>query len=137
MTTKETYVFLGEIRSLRRQARRLREQIENLKYSLLPSGIVYDKDKIQTTPECQIVNVYAKIDEAERKLKATLKAIEERRMLILRDTRLLPPKERAVLICYYVDCLTICTISNALGVTERHVYRLRENGVSMLRSAKE
>lgn len=132
MTSKETYAYLGKIRSLRRQARKLREQIDDLRYSLLPSGIVYDKDKIQTSPECQILNVYAKIDETERQLKDTLRAIEECRIKILRDTRLLPPKERAVIISYYVDCLTIANISSMLGVTERHTFRLRENAISMM-----
>ena len=51
----------------------LREQIEELKMSLLPGAIRYDKDKVQTSPDDQMSAVMEKVDDYERKLSIAMK----------------------------------------------------------------
>ena len=132
MRTKEMYVFLGTVRSLRKKEKRLREQIEDLRYSLLPSGITYDKEKVQTSPEDSTLNTFAQLDEIEGELRQIVVKLYSARVAITNKALILPPKERQVILRYYVDCWTISRVSDELKVTDRHVFRLRENAVSML-----
>ena len=132
MRTKEMYVFLGTVRSLRKKEKRLREQIEDLRYSLLPSGITYDKEKVQTSPEDSTLNTFAQLDEIEGELRQIVVKLYSARVAITNKALILPPKERQVILRYYVDCWTIARVSGELKVTDRHVFRLRENAVSML-----
>ena len=132
MKTKEMYVFLGTVRSLRKKEKRLREQIEDLRYSLLPSGITYDKEKVQTSPENLTLNTFARLDEIEGELRQIVVKLYSARVAITNKALILPPKERQVILRYYVDCWTIARVSDELKITDRHVFRLRENAVSML-----
>ena len=132
MKTKEMYVFLGTVRNLRKKEKRLREQIEDLRFSLLPSGITYDKEKVQTSPEDTTLNTFARIDELEGELRQIVVKLYSARVAITNKALILPPKERQVILRYYVDCWTIARVSDELKITDRHVFRLRENAVSML-----
>ena len=132
MKTKEMYVFLGTVRSLRKKEKRLREQIEGLRFSLLPSGITYDKEKVQTSPEDSTLNTFAQLDEIEGELRQIVVKLYSARVAITNKALILPPKERQVILRYYVDCWTIARVSDELKITDRHVFRLRENAVSML-----
>ena len=132
MKIKEMYVLLGSVRNLRKKEARLREQIEDLRFSLLPSGITYDKEKVQTSPEDATLNTFARLDELEGELRQIVVKLYSARVAITNRALILPPKERQVILRYYVDCWTISRVSEELQVTERHVFRLRENAVSML-----
>lgn len=137
MTLNETYIYLGTVRSLRKQEIKLREHIDDLMTRLLPSGIRYDKEKVQTSPDDKMLEIFADLDDAERELEYTLRKICEARVAITAKTYILPVKERQVLLRYYVDIWSIRKISNELKVTERHAYRLRNNGISMLQKISE
>ena len=137
MKTKEMYVFLGTVRSLRKKEKRLREQIEDLRFSLLPSGITYDKEKVQTSPEDTTLNTFARLDELEGELRQIVVKLYSARVAITNKALILPPKERQVILRYYVDCWTVSQVSNELQITERHAFRLKENAVSMLCKVSE
>ena len=132
MNQKEMCMYLGRVRNLTRKELKLRRHIEELRYSLLPSGIRYDKDKVQTSPEDSTLNTFAQLDEIEGELRQIVVKLYSARVAITNKALILPPKERQVILRYYVDCWTIARVSDELKVTDRHVFRLRENAVSML-----
>ena len=99
---------------------------------MLPSGITYDKEKVQTSPEDTTLNTFARIDELEGELRQIVVKLYSARVAITNKALILPPKERQVILRYYVDCWTIARVSDELKITDRHVFRLRENAVSML-----
>jgi hypothetical protein len=82
----------------------LREQIEELKMSLLPGAIRYDKDKVQTSPDDQMSAVMEKVDDYERKLKHRLLSLLDKQsqaseLIMELDDSL----QRQVLQLYYLD----------------------------------
>ena len=137
MKTKEMYVFLGTVRNLRKKESRFREQIEDLRLSLLPSGITYDKEKVQTSPEDTVMETFARLDEIEGELKRIVTKLYEARVAITNRAYILPPKERQIILRYYVDCWTVSQVSDELQITERHAFRLKENAISMLCKVSE
>lgn len=137
MEQREIYLYLGKIRNLHRREKQLREQITDLRMCLLPSGISYDRDKVQTSPEDMTFKVFAQLDEVECKLQRVVFQIYEARTAITNRVFILPPKERQVLLLYYVDCWNMRMIADRLHITERHAFRLKNNGISMLQKIQE
>lgn len=132
MTTREMSITLGSVRSFRRTASKIHIRIDELRAGLYPSGIRYDRDKVQTTPLDQMLEAFSQIDSLERNLNQLDKEIEYHSNRIEKLTVRLPYKERFVLNAYYVECASIRDISNIMEITERHVLRLKQNGISML-----
>ena len=68
MTIQEAYVFLGQVRGYDNKIKRLERTIESLRYNLLPGAIRYDKDRVDTSPQDGMSELFAKIDVYEREL---------------------------------------------------------------------
>lgn len=132
MTQNEMSMYLGRVRNLIRKEQKLRQHIEELRLSLLPSGIRYDKDKVQTSPLDQMLEALSEIDHYERKRLNVVKVLIDTRSIIARKLIILPQKEYYVLSQYYLGLKTMNDISEDLGVTERHAFRIKNNGISML-----
>ncbi len=137
MNQREMCMYLGRVRNLTRKELKLRRHIEELRYSLLPSGIRYDKDKVQTSPMDQMLEVLSEIDRYERERLKVVKALIDIRSIIARKIIVLPEKEYYVLSQYYLRLRTIKEISEDLQITERHAFRLKNNGISILCKLEE
>ena len=137
MTPKEINIAFGSIRSFKRTEKKIHERIDELRAGLYPSGIRYDRDKVQTSPLDQMLEAFSQIDVLERNLKQLQYEIytqtEKIRDIIVR----LPYKERFVLEAYYIACLSIRDISRLMEITERQVLRLKKNAISMICEAEE
>ncbi len=132
MTDREAYVFLGQIRGYDNKIKRLERTIESLRYNLMPGAIRYDKDRVQTSPQDSMSELFSRIDEYERELgeeynKRAQAVIEIDEAL----NRMDKTKERTVLKEYYIGQSSIRDIADGLGFTIRHCLRLKKNGVSM------
>ena len=133
MTEHETFVFLGQIRGLDNRIKRMEQTIEALKYSLLPGAVRYDKDKVKSSAQNPMEELFAKIDEYERELEELNE--ERAKAILLVDDALQQMKdcnEQRVLLEYYVGRISIPDIAAGMGYSVRHCLRLRNNGVSML-----
>lgn len=137
MNQREMCMYLGRVRNLARKELKLRRHIEELRYSLLPSGIRYDKDKVQTSPMDQMLEVLSEIDRYERERLKVVKALIDIRSIIARKVIVLPEKEYYVLSQYYLHLRTIKEVSEDLQITERHAFRLKNNGISILCKLEE
>ena len=111
MNQREMCMYLGRVRNLTRKELKLRRHIEELRYSLLPSGIRYDKDKVQTSPIDQMLEVLSEIDRYERERLKVVKALIDIRSIIARKIIVLPEKEYYVLSQYYLHLRTIKEVS--------------------------
>ena len=123
---------LGKGRHLYRKEKRLLERVEALRLSLLPCGIRYDRDKVQNSPSDQMTETMAKIDDVERELLEVGEELTMWQTYFGKMTLILPPKERYVLRQFYLSGKTAQDISEAMRITRRHVFRLKNNGISML-----
>lgn len=130
---KEIEKELGKIRNLYRREKRLLERLNEFRLGLLPSGIRYDRDKVMTSPEDQMLIAFANIDYVELELMDIQREIMLTRKELSVILYRLPVKERTVLMQYYILCRPIQSIADQLNVTRRHVFRLKNNGIYMLR----
>ena len=134
---REIEKTLGRGRHLYRKEKRLLEKVEALRLSLFPCGIRYDRDKVQNSPSDQMVETMAKIDDVERELMEVGEELTMWQTDIGKMTLILPPKERYVLRQFYLSGRTAQDISDAMNITRRHVFRLKNNGISMLERGNE
>lgn len=137
MTSNQMSFALGSIRSFKRTEKKVRLRIEELRAGLYPSGIRYDKDKVQTSPLDQMLETLSMIDVLERNLKCLQEEIYTQTEIIRTYIQRLPYKERFVIEAYYITCFSIRDISKLMEITERHVLRLKQNGISMLCEAED
>lgn len=132
MTKTEAYVFLGQVRGCDNKIRRLERTIESLRSTLLPGAIRYDKDRVDTSPQDNMTEIYAKIDEYERQLA---EETQKRTNAILKVddalSKMKDCKEQRVLQEHYIGKISLMDIASGMGITYRHCVRLRDNGVSM------
>lgn len=133
MTIQETYVFLGKVRGYDNRISRLENTIEALRLNLLPGAICYDKDKVQTSNQNPMEDLFAKIDEYEREM-LDLKNKRAEAVLAVDNAlqKMKDCKEQRVLLEYYIGRISIPDIAAGMGITIRHCLRLKNNGVSML-----
>lgn len=132
MTAKN---YFQKIRSERLEIEQLQETVEELCYSLLPSGIRYDSVKVQTSPDDAMLNVYAKVDELERKIKHHLQKLVER-MNVAYDYigRLEKSEHRQVLTLYYLNATrpTWPVVANKMSYSEQRIYQLHNEAMELI-----
>lgn len=138
VTVKEAFEYLGQIRKVEREMKRLELAIQQASFSLLPGAIRYDKEKVQTSPDDMLTKTFAEIDEMERELKANYKKKAEFLNEIYRTIEERMPEdtevhqiEKNVVVMYFVGRKTIREISAEMNYSVPHIYRLRNNGVRM------
>jgi DNA-directed RNA polymerase specialized sigma subunit len=125
--------YMMQVRRIELRIRRISLQIEELESCLLPQGIRYDKDKVQTSPEDTLSKIVGKISDLE---KQRTQLVRERRLLLLeiQDAldRLDNENEQIVLEAYYLSRMSMREISDMIGYSIRQAYRLRTAGLQKL-----
>lgn len=125
--------YMMQVRRIELRIRRITLQIEELESSLLPQGIRYDKDKVQTSPEDTLYKIAGKISDLE-KLRTQL--VRERRLLLLeiQDAldRLDNENEQIVLEAYYLSRMSMREIAEMISYSVRQVYTFRKRGIEKI-----
>ena len=132
MTAKE---YLQRIRSERLEIVQLQETVDELIYSLLPSGIRYDTLKVQTSPDDPIVRVMAEVDEYERKIRQHLSKLVDRQNVAFANVGALEKSDhRLVLTLYYLtgERLTWHQVADKMNLSEQRIYQLHNEAIEEL-----
>jgi len=119
--------FFREIRLERREIRILTEQIYAKEMDLLPSGIRYDRDQIQSSIEDKITKKLAELGDYERKREKLLKSLTQRQAKAIDIVANIPDtKQRQVMEIYYFDPNnpTWDDVSSEMGYDRRWVLRV-------------
>lgn len=127
--------FLYNVRNEWRESAILRERVNALTASLLPAGIRYDRDKVQTTPSDQISKKMAALADYERDLEERQITLmdhhrQAQRMIAeLEDTR-----ERQVLELYFLSIppLTMSMTADGIGYSRDYTYKLFARGLAKI-----
>ena len=127
------YDYMMRPRRLELRIRRICLQIEELESCLLPQGIRYDKDKVQTSSEDQLSKVAARILELE---KVRDQMIHERALLILEvqdniDTLDSEP-ERLVLEAYFLSRMSMVSIAEMMHYSLRQTFNIRTKALQKI-----
>ena len=133
MTITDTYNYLSRIRQQEWTIWRLTLQHDELQSCLLPSGIRYDKDVVQTSPEDKLSTIAGAVIE----LKGRIQQLKHQKARLIMEVtaaidQLPDDKESAVLTAYYVKRMTMEGVAEAIGNSTQHAYRIRKRAVSHL-----
>ena len=130
---QDTYDFLLGPRRIADAIWRKDLRRRELRSCLLPSGIAYDKDPVQTSPEDSMARIMAEVDELDQQIDTLRRSMA---MEILRISRVIDqmddPREATVLDAYYLGRKSMQEIADHLHYSTRHVYRLRDDGVAKM-----
>ena len=124
--------FFRAIRLERREIRILNEKIYAREMDLLPSGIRYDKDNIQTSIEDTMTAKLAELGDFEQKRKDLLKTLSARQAQAIEIISRIPDtKQRQVMEIYYFDTSnpTWDDVADEMGYDRRWI--LRVHGVAL------
>ena len=125
---------MDAISRVRREIRLLKEQVErDMVLAAGVSAIRYDTDPVQTSPSGDtMIDIVARISENTDKLKARIKYLQDlednaRDFLVhLRE------EHERVLTLHYLDGLSWLAVSETMGYSERHVFRLHDMAIQEL-----
>lgn len=122
--------YMMQVRRIELRIRRITLQIKELESCLMPQGIRYDKDKVQTSPEDTRSKIAGKIQELE---KQRTQLVRERALLLLemqdKVDRIENEMERLVLEAYYLSRMNMREIAEMIPCSIQHAYRLRKRGL--------
>ena len=137
MDLKETYEFLLSPRRLADEIWRKDIRRQELRACLLPAAIIYDKDRVQVTPEDHMAETMAEVAD----LDAEIEILQRRRA---RQIRLISKaldqledgREKAILEAYYIGRKSMHEIAEHMSYSLQHTYRLKRDGVENMRKMR-
>lgn len=118
--------LLKQVRAKRRELAILRESIAELRMMLMPSGIRYDKDKIQTSPKDKLSETVEKLVYLEKKYQKRIRCLSDDLAKVEELLEAMPTSEyREVLHLRYLagrtKPMTWMEVAEKMGYSEDHV----------------
>lgn len=115
--------FFKTVRAERADIETLQLRIKELQMSLLPRGIRYDTDKVQTSPSDQMLEVAAKLDALERKMQTKLVKLNNDMVKAMTIVQAMPTPEYRQLLTlrYLTGHLSWDQIAEVMGYSVDHV----------------
>lgn len=130
--------WFRQVRKERYEIEHLKELIKSAEMGLLPSGIRYDRDRVQTSPSDTMSTVLSKAMDMENELKKSLANLQERHIEVEKLIQTLKNSdEREVLRYYYLDTingrpLTWEQVAIRVNFQVRQVHRIHERAMAAL-----
>lgn len=127
--------FFRAIRLERREIRILNEKIYAREMDLLPSGIRYDKDNIQTSIEDIMSMKLAELGDYEKKRKELLRILTTRQAQAIEIVSQIPDtKQRQVMEIYYFDTSnpTWDDVADEMGYDRRYILKVHGNALGWI-----
>lgn len=126
---KQAYDFLNSARVLHWRWLRLKAKHDELESCLMPAGIRYDKDKVQTSPEDTISKIIAEINELEHKMNEVQVAKHQRIEEIDKALHEIPSDEaRTALTMRFINRIPVSEIALQMGYAEPTIYKFMNQG---------
>ena len=138
MTLTEVKTFFRQIRKERKEIQHLSEMIRQEESMLLPKAIVYDKDKVQASPDDKFSEICAKVSAMQEELGESIVRLKNKQMKAECMIRTLEdPDEREVMRWYYMSTdhgrlLTWQDVAIRMNYYRRHVIRIHGNALAHL-----
>lgn len=133
MTAKD---FFRDIRKTRLEIKSLDEMCQELRASLIPSGMNYDRVIVQTSPNGnQYAETISEIDEIERKIRDHLKELTEKySKAVEMITQLNDSDQRTVIATYYLsaDRPTWEQVAEKMNYSKRRILDFHEQAMATL-----
>lgn len=131
--TDEVYKLLTAPRKTKYRIEQIKSKIIALRYTLMPSAIRYDMDKVQTSPIDALPDRMAQISELEDNLMEMNQIYQiEINDIIKACNEMGKEPEKTILMMQYVGGLSVIPIAGRLNYSVSYTYKLRSNGYDLL-----
>ena len=131
--TDEVYKLLTAPRRTKYRIEQTKSRITALRYTLMPSGIRYDTDKVQSSPSDMMPEKMAKIDDLEQYLAELYAEYDSEMSAITAALEAINREpEKTVLMMQYVGGHNVIEIADILNYSIRSVYYIRSRGYDLL-----
>lgn len=127
--------FLDQVRHEQKELNQLQDLIRQAELSLLPSGIRYDLDKVQTSPDDPMFRTLAKVADYQVDMQKRLELlIAKRQKAFAMIGRLTDSRHRQVLQLYFLDPdrLKMHEVADRMKYSERKTYDLYKEALELL-----
>lgn len=133
---KEVYNFLNSARVIHWQILKLKSKHDELESCLLPAGIRYDKDRVQTTPEDSVSKIVAEINSLERRITALQHQKAKRIEEIDEALNMLPDEEKTALSMRFINRIPVNEIAEQMGFAVSTIYKFMDKGADRIKSIR-
>ena len=134
---KNAKALLYDVRDEQGEINIIRQQIAQAELALLPSGIRYDRDKVQASPDDPMMRLAVKLDRYEAELRKHQAALLAKRTKAFRMvSRLTDSTQRQVLELYFLGerRLRMWEVAKIIGYSEQSTYRIYKDALRNLES---
>ena len=132
MTRDEVRAYLRRPRKMESEIRRKEIRIQELRAALLPAAILYESDRVQTSPGDKMSEIMAEVDRLEREI-ADLQLEKAAAMIkIAKDLDSLPDRHAEALNLIFIARKTEEDTADIMAYSVRHIRRLIGEGLEML-----
>ena len=122
--------LISRVRSIDRTIWRLTIRRDELQSCLLPGAVRYDVDKVQSSPKDKLADIAAAVVDIDRTISELQRAKADAILqLSERIEKLDDEREKVILTAYFIGRKSMTEISDKLGYSVKHVYRLRKMGL--------
>ncbi len=134
---KNAKALLYDVRDEQGEINIIRQQIAQAELALLPSGIHYDSDKVQASPDDPMLKLAVKLERYEAELRKHQAALLTKRTKAFRMvSRLADSTQRQVLELYFLGGrrLKMREVAKIIGYSEQSTYRIYKDALRNLES---
>lgn len=133
MTYKDTIEYLTRIKRIDAKIKALQLKHEAVLSCLMPSGIRYDVDKIQTSPSDPMSAMIAKAADIEKEIQR-FKSLKYLAIISVSEDihKLSDETEIVVMMGYYIARKPMGELANELNYSMSGIYRVKERAVEHL-----
>lgn len=133
----EEHWRLMTVRHLTYEIIRKTWRVEELRRTLLPGGMDYSADRVQSSPSDKLAKVMDKIIPLEKEIEGIqLAKVEAIARLSHEIEQIDDDRCRTILDGYYLSGRSIEEIADQIGYSVKHVYRLRKLGLVKMRQMR-
>lgn len=130
---RQAYEYLNSVRVFHWQWLKLKAKHDELESCLLPQGIRYDKDRVQTSPDDNVSRIIAEIADLEHKMKVIQNVKAKRIEDIYGKLEGLPCDEwKTALAMRFINRKTVADIAIEMGYAESTIYKFMDKGAEHL-----
>ena len=126
------YQFLNEPYNLKVKWMEAENRVEELRASMLPCAMRYDKDRVMASPDDPMIKYAERLEPLERKAMDLFTEYCRSRTQVEEALKVLTHKQRKVMQMKYFSRLSNRSVADALGISSREVMKLCERAYDSL-----
>ena len=130
--TDRLHTMLAKPGRIRARIREEELRKERLYYSLLPSGIRYDAEKVKSSPRDPMPAYIAEAEEIDELIRSLKDMLREAENEILSVIAVLDATEAMIIRLRYVDGLSWEKVAREVNYSRRHMFRIYRESIIKL-----